>query len=165
LFAEEKQTPDDRRHRDEVKPDGNHFASAEVELLQREVAEERREHERTEIEHADQHEEHQHDHVGDALGFGHGCRVGAARQFWPAGPTLQALGMRTFIQLTFGNNTPSSTLIFTRSCFIEARSRKVTVSFSSGPFSRSVSKSIVTPNGVPISSWRRYRRPIAAASS
>ena len=36
-----------------------------------------------------------------------------------------------------------------RSCFIESRSRTVTAS------SVSVSKSTVTQNGVPISSWRR----------
>src|SRR4051812_27595760 len=45
--------------------------------------------------------------------------------------------------------------IRTRSCFIESRSRNVTVSRDSSPFSPRVSKSIVTPNGVPISSCRR----------
>src|ERR1051326_7288595 len=49
-------------------------------------------------------------------------------------------------------------LIATRSCFIESRSRKVTVSRSAGSFSPTVSKSMVIPNGVPISSCRRYRR-------
>ena len=43
-------------------------------------------------------------------------------------------------------------LIATRSCFIESRSRKVTVSRRLASFSPSVSKSTVTPNGVPISS-------------
>ena len=46
-------------------------------------------------------------------------------------------------------------LIATRSCFIESRSRNVTVSRSAASFSPSVSKSTVTPKGVPISSWRR----------
>src|SRR4029077_17321327 len=39
----------------------------------------------------------------------------------------------------------------TRSCFIESRSRNVTVSRSEASFSPSVSKSMVTPKGVPIS--------------
>src|SRR5439155_18086836 len=45
--------------------------------------------------------------------------------------------------------------IFTRSCFIESRSRSVTVSCNAASFSPSVSKSTVIPNGVPISSCRR----------
>src|SRR6266404_8920598 len=44
--------------------------------------------------------------------------------------------------------------ILMRSCFIESRSRNVTVSRNAASFSPSVSKSTVTPNGVPISSWR-----------
>ena len=47
----------------------------------------------------------------------------------------------------------------TRSCCIVSRSRTVTA------WSSRVSKSTVTQYGVPISSWRRYRRPIALASS
>src|SRR5205085_4336532 len=43
-------------------------------------------------------------------------------------------------------------LIATRSCFIESRSRSVTVSRSEESFSPNVSKSTVMPNGVPISS-------------
>src|SRR2546427_3475226 len=50
---------------------------------------------------------------------------------------------------------PGRSLIATRSCFMESRSRNVTVSPSAASFSPSVSKSTVTPNGVPISSWRR----------
>ena len=46
-----------------------------------------------------------------------------------------------------------------RSCRIESRSRTVTA------WSVRDSKSTVTQNGVPISSWRRYRRPMALASS
>src|SRR6266404_1711474 len=49
----------------------------------------------------------------------------------------------------------SKSEIFTRSCFMESLSRKVTVSRRLGSFSPSVSKSTVIPNGVPISSWRR----------
>src|SRR5438876_12113125 len=49
----------------------------------------------------------------------------------------------------------AKSLIATRSCFIESRSRNVTVSQSAESFSPSVSKSTVMPNGVPISSWRR----------
>jgi hypothetical protein len=45
--------------------------------------------------------------------------------------------------------------IATRSCFMLSRWRKVTVSFFAGPFSPMVSKSTVTPKGVPASSWRR----------
>src|SRR4030081_626895 len=41
----------------------------------------------------------------------------------------------------------AKSLIATRSCFIESRSRKVTVSRSAGSFSPSVSQSTVTPNG------------------
>ena len=37
----------------------------------------------------------------------------------------------------------------TRSCFMLSRWRKVTVSFFAGPFSPMVSKSTVTPKGVP----------------
>src|SRR5438105_786710 len=43
-------------------------------------------------------------------------------------------------------------LIAMRSCFIESRSRNVTVSRSAASFSPSDSKSTVTPNGVPTSS-------------
>ena len=50
---------------------------------------------------------------------------------------------------------PARWLMATRSCFMESRSRTVTVSRSAASFSPSVSKSTVTPNGVPISSWRR----------
>ena len=46
-----------------------------------------------------------------------------------------------------------------RSCVMASRSRTVTCP------SVSVSKSTVTQNGVPTSSCRRYRRPIAPASS
>src|SRR4029453_7145337 len=53
---------------------------------------------------------------------------------------------------------PARSLMATRSCFMESRSRSVTVSRSAASFSPSVSKSTVTPNGVPISSWRRNRR-------
>src|SRR5436309_6905649 len=49
----------------------------------------------------------------------------------------------------------AKSLTATRSCFIESRSRSVTVSRSAASFSPSVSKSTVTPKGVPISSWRR----------
>jgi len=72
------------------------------------------------------------------------------------------------IQPAWGDKTPiainqrirevkvfTKSLIATRSCFIESRSRNVTVSRSAASFSPSVSKSTVTPNGVPISSWRR----------
>ena len=47
----------------------------------------------------------------------------------------------------------------TRSCVVESRSRTVTA------LSSSESKSIVTHRGVPISSWRRYRRPMALVTS
>jgi hypothetical protein len=64
-----------------------------------------------------------------------------------------------------GSDSRSRSLIATRSCFMLSRWRRVTVSFSSSPFSPSVSKSTVMPNGVPISScggsggrWRRIRR-------
>jgi len=43
-------------------------------------------------------------------------------------------------------------LIAMRSCFIESRSRNVTVSRRAASFSPNVSKSIVTPKGVPTSS-------------
>src|SRR6266446_3281529 len=65
----------------------------------------------------------------------------------------------------FESRRPGSSPIFTRSCFIESRSRSVTVSRNAGSFSPSVSKSTVMPNGVPASSCRRYRRPIAPVSS
>src|SRR6218665_818903 len=55
----------------------------------------------------------------------------------------------------YPTNSPSGT----RSCTIVSRSRTVTAS------SLSDSKSMVIQNGVPISSCRRYRRPIAPASS
>ena len=42
-------------------------------------------------------------------------------------------------------------MISTRSCELSSRWRSVTVSFSSGPFSPSVSKFTVTQNGVPAS--------------
>lgn len=48
-----------------------------------------------------------------------------------------------------------SSAIGTRSCFMLSRSRNVTVSRFSGPFSPIVSKSMVTPKGVPASSCRR----------
>src|SRR5580658_7309358 len=75
-----------------------------------------------------------------------------------------SFGVRVHQRILDSKNAKSSE-IFNRSCFIVSRSRSVTVSLSSSPFSPSVSKSIVTPKGVPISSWRRYRRPIAPASS
>ncbi len=40
-------------------------------------------------------------------------------------------------------------------CSMLSRSRRVTVSLRPGSFSPRVSKSMVTPKGVPISSWRR----------
>ncbi len=58
-------------------------------------------------------------------------------------------------QRTFSNRSGSKASIRTRVCCMLSRSRKVTVSRSSGPFSPRVSKSIVTPNGVPASSCRR----------
>ena len=53
----------------------------------------------------------------------------------------------------------SSEPIGTRTCWVVSRSRIVTA-----PSSRE-SKSTVTHKGVPISSWRRYRRPMACVSS
>ena len=50
---------------------------------------------------------------------------------------------------------PFNSAIGMRSCFMLSRCRRVTVSFCPGPFSPMVSKSTVTPNGVPASSWRR----------
>ena len=55
---------------------------------------------------------------------------------------------------TWGSSSPSRSLIFTRSCAPSSRWRRVTVSSRSGPFSPMVSKSMVTQNGVPPSSWR-----------
>ena len=52
----------------------------------------------------------------------------------------------------FLDRNSSRSLIAMRSCFCESRSRTVTVSRSSGPFSPRVSKSMVTPKGVPASS-------------
>ena len=73
-----------------------------------------------------------------------------------AGPTLPGclLPSAAAGYCTSGKSRPSNSSIFTRSCRASSRCRRVTVSFSSGPFSPSVSKSIVMPNGVPASSCR-----------
>src|SRR5947208_3538026 len=71
-------------------------------------------------------------------------------QFWRFCQTLHLIAQRIF-----SKSRGNSSLMLMRSCFILSRSRKVTVSFRSGPFSPSVSKSIVTPKGVPASSCRR----------
>ena len=65
-----------------------------------------------------------------------------------------ATRLRAEAQPTNGSSFPSKSLIFTRSCSPLSRWRRVTVSASSGPFSPQVSKSMVTPKGVPTSSWR-----------
>ena len=56
---------------------------------------------------------------------------------------------------TRSSNHGSNWSMGMRCCSIESRSRTVTVFLSSSPFSPRVSKSTVTQNGVPISSWRR----------
>ena len=55
-------------------------------------------------------------------------------------------------QRIFSIRNGLSSEIAIRCCFIESRSRTVTVSTFSGSFSPIVSKSTVTPNGVPASS-------------
>lgn len=58
-------------------------------------------------------------------------------------------------QRTRSNNHGRRASMAMRSCAIESRWRTVTVPFSASPFSPRVSKSTVTQNGVPTSSWRR----------
>jgi hypothetical protein len=57
-------------------------------------------------------------------------------------------------QLTAARSFGRRSAILTRSCSPPSRWRRVTVSWSSGPFSPRVSKSMVMPKGVPTSSWR-----------
>ena len=57
--------------------------------------------------------------------------------------------------MIFASKYAGKSAIFIRSCCMLSRWRRVTVSFNSSPRSPSVSKSIVTPNGVPASSCLR----------